>query len=261
MKRNFIAALTLALASVTGAQADPFTGSSHFEFSFFEDSGFYSPSSGPGTFGSGAVSQTFTPMTQQYSVTATGEISPASGLNSFDTNAILNLTDVTISCQAPLIGTSDCGFFGFRATIGLFSNAGFTGDAPVLVTADGSASIEVSDTDISADALYGNADSAGANFNSFTSTFGFIDNVVGTFNQTLIDTTLLASNFPGTPNNLALIVNIYGTLFSGESITLPNSITLTALLNPDMAPIPEPGTFLLLGGGLAGLLWVRRKKS
>ena len=37
--------------------------------------------------------------------------------------------------------------------------------------------------------------------------------------------------------------------------------TVTATLTYDYAPIPEPSTFLLLGGGLAGLAFYRRKRK
>ena len=49
--------------------------------------------------------------------------------------------------------------------------------------------------------------------------------------------------------------------YSADSFETNNSQDAAAALNPAPTPVPEPSTLAIMGLGLAGLGWVRRKKS
>ena len=51
---------------------------------------------------------------------------------------------------------------------------------------------------------------------------------------------------------------LYDDNITGASVYLPTNLTIYA--SSDIEPIPEPSTFLLLGGGLIGLGFVVRRK-
>jgi hypothetical protein len=61
-------------------------------------------------------------------------------------------------------------------------------------------------------------------------------------------------------SNITLAMEVYfNDIAPGTSISLPNS-AWTALGDPSSA-VPEPGTFLLLAAGMAGVYWFRRRAS
>ncbi len=60
-------------------------------------------------------------------------------------------------------------------------------------------------------------------------------------------------------NNVVFSLQLSATLADGQTLNLPASFTLGGSAGVGSA-IPEPSTFVLIGGGLLALLWGRRKR-
>jgi hypothetical protein len=154
-------------------------------------------------------------------------------------NGSLALAGFGVSENGPTVGTSTQFTASFYAT----SGAGFGDYAPIpLLTSFGSATLDL--------ASFATFALSNATYGSFATTSGSVVQ----HNANFLDVLLLGVYSPGpglpgfdpTPASLRISINQ-----SGESIAA------AATLNSP--PVPEPGTLLLLGSGLVGLVVSRRR--
>jgi hypothetical protein len=185
-----------------------------------------------------------------------GNVNQASGGDGYEIDGTLGLFDQFGSQIA--LNTELTGPFSFRFTDAMITCFGDCGSTSYLFSVDiffnGAAPLD-------ADGVFGLEGSGSnglLNANAFGSDVYPIANVssTGNFSETV---NLPSGFFVGNESqmNLAMFLTVDG-MGDGDNVFLPNSLFQQVNLAGDNS-VPEPGTLAIVGAGLAGAIWLRRR--